>query len=358
MPRPFHFAVLFWGEHYRNHYFLDKFLPSMMAKGNFPLLDAVDGHKLIIACPKPDWLELQQSIVCNRVRHHVNFQWIEIDYPALRTDDNIRTNAILHQHKWFAKLLRETHDPNAIGSVWSPDVIVSTGLVERMLSWVDYYDVAICPVLRQAEEPLLAEVGSRREFSPREMTDLAIRYLHREMHPFIEPVHPKLTHAPYRLWPMPDGGLLLHGFFGLPIFMDYRTVSSDYREGNIDTCLRTGNFSKCERVHIVADSDEVSMVSLTPKDYKNYLEFEPESAGLYSNLRNVRTAWKFFGEDHVRKQMWRTPVRWHSVPLTQEWMDKEAKIERSLDFAIRETPLHKLAFDLPRKVSPYLPRFG
>lgn len=354
--RPFHFAVLFWGDHYREHYFLDCWLRSMLAPGNLPLLEVKDGHKIVVACPKEDWLELQQSIVVHAVRRHVSFQHIEIDYPSYGVDDNIRTGAILHQHKWMSVLLKETHDPAAIGSVWSPDCIVSMRLVERMLSWVGFYDVAICPVLRQAEEPLLAELEAtvfppgmdKRWLTPRHAAGLSIRHLHREMEPFIEPASRRLTHAPYRLWRMPGEGMLLHGFFGLPIFMDYRVVSSDYRDGNIDTCLRTGNFAACERLHVVADSDEVAVLSLTPKDFKNYQEFPDEAFGLYDYLSNVRTAWQFFGEDHIRRQMWRTPVRWHEFPLTPQWHEREAAIERGLALAIGSSPLHTLAFDLPK----------
>jgi hypothetical protein len=346
--RPFHFAVLFWGEHYREHYFVDKFLRSMMAPGNLPLLDAKDGHKLVVACPHHDWIRLLENEIFLRACGHVNPRHVEIDYPDPGPDDNIRTKAILHQHKWMNVLLKQTHDPNAYGSVWSPDCMVSMRLVERMFMWRGHYDCVICPVLRQAEEPLLEEIGDKREFTPRQAAGLSIRHLHREMEPFIEPVHQRLTHAPYRLRPMPDGGLLIHGFFGLPVFMDYGVVSSDYRAGNIDTCLRTGNFVACENIHIVADSDEVSVISLTPKDFKNYQEFPDEPFSAYRHFSNIRTAWRFFGDDKVRRQMFRTPVRWHEFPITEEWREKERAIERGLSWTTSDGLFPRLAFDLPK----------
>ena len=352
--RPFHFAVLFWGDHYREHYFLDCWLRSMMAPGNLPLLRAADGHKLVIACPREDWLNLQPSLI--PICKHVTPQWVEIDYPTYTTDDNIRTKAIHHQHRWMDVLLRETHDPSAFGSVNSPDTIVSMRLVERMLSWVGHYDCVICPVLRQSEEPLLAEIGNKRELTPRQAAGLSIRHLHRELWPYIEPVHRRMTHAPWRLWRMPDEGLLIHGFGGLPIFMDYSKVSSDYRAGNIDTCLRTGNFTSCDNIHIVADSDEVSIISLTPADAKNYLDFPNEPFSAYRHFYNIRQAWKFHAEDWVREQMFRTPIRWHEFPITEEWRERERWIERGLALAISENPATWLAFDLPRAASPYIPR--
>jgi hypothetical protein len=358
--RPFHFAILFWGDHYREHYFVDKWLRSMMAPGNLPILNAADGHKLVIACPRDQWRKLFEDPFVIAAKEHVGFEWIEIDDPDPGPDDNIRTKAILHQHKWFAKLLSETHDPKALGSVWSPDCIVSAGLVAAMRKWATKgHDVVICPVLRQAEESLLEEIGHDRWFTSREVADLSIRHLHHEMDPFIEPVHRKLTHAPYRLWPMPSG-YLVHGFFGLPVFMDYCVVSPHYREGNIDTCLRTGNFVACKNLHVVNDSDELSVVSLTPKDFKNYQTFPEEKLTRYDTLANMRTAYKFFGDDWVRRQMWRTPIRWHSEDITDEWLDKENEIERQMNFALDDNWFTKLRFDLPKqlksKVAPIVER--
>lgn len=348
--RPFHFAVLFWGDHYREHYFIDKFLRSMMAPLNFPLLDSKDGHKLIIATTKQDWQALAMHPLVSAASRHVNFHHIEIDHPLYTEDDNNRTGAILHQHKWFSELLRRTHDPKAYGSVWSPDQIVSDGFVFAMWRWRDQgYDCVICPVLRQSEEPLLAEIGDKRVLGHRETADLSVRYLHRECHPFIEPIHKRITHAPYRIWEMPNG-YLIHGFFGLPVFMDYSVVSSDYRDGNIDTCLRTGNFAKCRKVHIVYDSDELSVLSLTPADFKNYIDFPEEDQSRYDMLANVRTAYKFFGTDHVRRQMWKTPIRWHSKPLDDEWFARENEIENELNRVIGNGPINRLRFDLPKTV--------
>jgi hypothetical protein len=347
--KPFHFAVLFWGDHYREHYFIDKWLRSMMAPGNLMMLDAKDGHCLVIACPENDMVSLLQNPLVSEAQKHVGIKWVEIDYPNNGPDDNLRTKAVLHQHKWMSVLLRETHDPNAFGSIISPDCIVANGLVSGMRMWAAKgYDAVICPVLRQSEEPLLDEIGNERWFNPREVADMSIRHLHREMDPFIEPVHNKLTHAPYRLWPMP-GGYLLHGFFGLAVFMDYSVVGSDYREGNIDTCLRTGNFTTCKNLHIVNDSDELSIISLTPKDESNFFQFEYEVPRMYDTMSNIRTAYKFFGDDWVRRQMWKTPIRWHSEDITEEWVEKETWIERQMHFAIDDNWFTKIRFDLPKE---------
>lgn len=349
--RPFHFAVLFWGDRYREHYFLNCWLESMLAPMNLPLLNAADGHKIVVATTKEDWRAMRLDPRVERASRHVTLQHIEIDHPENVPDDNLRTKAVLHQHKWFGELLRKTHDPRAIGSVSSPDCINANNLVARMRNWEALkYDCVICVVLRQAEEPLLEEIGTERNLHTRRVADLSIRHLHQEMTPFIEPVHKKHTHAPYRLWPMPSG-YLLHGFFGLPVFMDYSVVSSDYRDGNIDTCLRTGNFAKCQNIHIINDSDEFGVISLTPKDFKNYHRFEDEPLTTHDTMANMRTAYRFFGDDHVRRQMWRTPIRWHAQDLDWDWATREEQIERQIATAIDDDWLAYMRFDMPPQLA-------
>lgn len=346
--RPFHFAILFWGRRYCEFYFIDKWLRSMMAPTNLPILKARDGHKIVVATTEADWDWMNTHPLVNEAKKHITWQWIEIDDPHIVEDDRNRTKAILHQHKWFGELLRKTHDRNAYGSVFSPDQIVSRAFVARMFQWADRgIDCAICIALRQAEEPLLAELGDNRDLPVREAASLSVRHLHREIEAFIEPMHAKMTHAPYRLWPMPSG-YLIHGFFGLPVFMDYSVVSSDYRDGNIDTCLRTGNFAKCKNVHIINDSDEMSVLSLTPQEYKNYPEFSDEPWSRYDNLSNIRTAWKFFGDDHVRQKMFRTPVRWHYEDIGPEWLEREEAIERDVQSVIDNNWLNWFRFDMEK----------
>jgi hypothetical protein len=52
--QPFDFIVSLWGERYRN-YFVDRCLPTLLAEGNFPVLRASEGHRLLIATTQADW---------------------------------------------------------------------------------------------------------------------------------------------------------------------------------------------------------------------------------------------------------------------------------------------------------------
>ena len=54
VTRPFYFLLSLWGEKYRN-YFVDRCLPTLLAPGNFPVLRAADGHRLLIATTRSDW---------------------------------------------------------------------------------------------------------------------------------------------------------------------------------------------------------------------------------------------------------------------------------------------------------------
>src|SRR5437870_4404090 len=75
--RPFHFMVAFWGERYRD-YFVDLFLPSMLAPNNLPLLQADDCHRLYAACTEEDWQAIKDLPIMQRVRRHAEPVWVKL----------------------------------------------------------------------------------------------------------------------------------------------------------------------------------------------------------------------------------------------------------------------------------------
>jgi hypothetical protein len=74
---------------------------------------------------------------------------------------------------------------------------------------------------------------------------------------------------PYRFWRVPSrSGFILHGFFAAPILMDYGIVDAHdvtcFSAGGFEEGYLQDNFYKC-RIHVVQDSDELGMLSLTPR---------------------------------------------------------------------------------------------
>jgi hypothetical protein len=69
-PRPLHFMVAFWGEHYRDR-FTNVCLPSLLAPGNLPRLSADNGHRLLIATTCSDWAAIENLPIMAKLTRYV-----------------------------------------------------------------------------------------------------------------------------------------------------------------------------------------------------------------------------------------------------------------------------------------------
>src|SRR2546430_6253959 len=84
--RPIDSMVPFWGDEYRA-YVTDYLLLSLMAKNNFPMLDARDGHRLLLATTREDWDAISRHQEFQRILPHVEPQLVEIGRPAHSSTD-------------------------------------------------------------------------------------------------------------------------------------------------------------------------------------------------------------------------------------------------------------------------------
>jgi hypothetical protein len=357
--------VAFWGERYRD-YFVDLFLPSMLAPNNLPLLQTKDGHRFFIAAPHEDWEAMRELPIMVRLQRHVEPCWVKIDSATETegTDAHARYAAMLeHMKVCFRTLLEAGYDPSSYGSFHAPDTIISDGMVASMLRSVRAgHHLLLVSALRQSEEGVLADIkawgllqpgpppsSTAHELilSPRVAADLAVRHLHPEMAVFEEGARDQPSLPPFRYWRMPEGrGILLHTFFGLPVLMDFSVVPATHTScldhDAFENVYITENFRGRGDVRMVPDSDEFSVLSLTPEavnhsapvratdDRRTVLRRE------YERMCDVRRSIEFYvlrKLDAVRRDLFRTPVRWHSGELDDVWRKEEGKIERLLDRA-------------------------
>jgi hypothetical protein len=371
--RPFHFMTTFWGEQYRN-YFLDLFLPSLFAPNNLPLLRCDGGHRFFIATTRSDWVNTKDSSALQRLRRYCEPVWIDISDPPdaeLAADSRARYEAMLrHMKACFRILLEAGYHPSAYGSFHAPDTIISDGMVASMLRSVRAGDhLLLCSALRQVEEDILADLEMRGLFSPNsnslELTvppriaaELNVRHLHPEMFAFEEGSPGQIAIAPFRYWRMPGNrGILLHTFFGLPVCMDFSVVPADHTRcldrDNFENVYISENFKDRTRIRMIQDSDEFSVVSLTPKAV-NYSPPAPVKGSHRSNLRksHVRLcgirrsveAYALGRLDAVRLGLFRLPIRWHTAEIDTLWRNEERRIEREIWWAADDylaLPPHK-----------------
>jgi hypothetical protein len=366
VKRPFHFMVAFWGERYRD-YFVDLFLPSMMAANNLPLLQAEDGHRFFIATPGDDWQSIKTLPIMQRIRSHAQPTWVEVNAQPENgsLDDKHTRYAAVIRHMGICQrtVLEAGYHPAAYGSFHFPDTIISDGMIASLLQSARAgYQLVLCPALRQTEEAVLAEIESlglwsslerpsatARELSlpPRLAADLAVRHLHPEMAVFEEGAQAQASLPPFRFWRMPQGrGILLHTLFIIPVLMDYsiadvaHTACLDHDA--IENVYVSTNFRNCRAVHIAQDSDEFMMLSLTPReiDHSVPVSASGQRSALrrhYDQLRDIRRSYEFYvlsKGDVIRHNLFGTPVRWHGQDLDEVWRQEERRIERLIAWAL------------------------
>jgi hypothetical protein len=364
--RPFHFMVIFWGPRYRAN-FVDLCLPSLLAPNNLPLLRSADGHRFMMATTKEDWQAIEGLPIMERLRRHATPVWVEIGSPEETPDtaDALARYAaiIRHQEVCYRALVKAAYHPRAYGSLLGPDVIVSDGMVAAMLKHARTgHHLVLRPALRQIEEDVLSDLqtrgligGARLSESAGDLTittrlaaDLVVRHLHPEVSSLEEGAPGQPDRPPFRYWRLSEGrGIIQRTFFALPVLMDYSVVPANHAacldQEAFENIYFAENFGNSGGIHAVQDSDEFSVLSLTPRAV-NYAPPAPAgelpSAGWkqdFDQLLNIRRSFQFYtrnGEDNVRRHLFQVSFRWHHAPLDEVWMREERAIDRLIERAV------------------------
>jgi hypothetical protein len=358
MNRPFCFMVPFWGQRYRE-YFVDRCLPSMLAPGNLPLLRAADGHRVLMATTRPDWEAIINLPVMDTLRTYAIPTLVDIPSPVSDTAPG-GADAIRHMNLCLRRLTEAAYGYRAYGCSLLPDVILSDGMVAALIRLAQAgYHLVLCTALRQTEETVLAELVDRglmpkpadsapsREaltIPPRVMADLAVRHLHPDVAIFEEdcPAQPFLP--PYRFWRVPGrNGIILHGFFAAPILMDYGILEDHhvacFDAGGFEDGYLRDNFYKNGRVHLVQDSDELAMLSLTPASVRQAMPRgrHRKRRSRLAQQWSIRASVGIYARrdrDLLKRDLFRLPIRWHPDDLDHAWHQQERRISAQIQAAV------------------------
>jgi hypothetical protein len=355
--RPICFMVQFWGRRYRD-YFVDLCLPSLLAPDNLPLLRAADGHLFLIAAPREDWDSIEHLPIMDRLRRHAPAKLIETPPPA----DNEYVTILRHQTHSLKRLFEAAYAYQAFGSAVWPDTILSNGLVAALLRFIDAgHRVVMQPTIRLAEEGVISDLRAMRlmprrarlsmtaealNVPPRVVADLSVRHLHPEVQIF-EEGHPcQPLHPPYRFWRVPNrNGIILHVFFATPVLMDFTAVPVDHAacldQADWESVYIGRNFSRCGGLHVVRDSDECGILSVTPTGIDRSVPYPTPrfggrwmpTAALLSNLRHSLAAYTRGQRDAVRRDLFRVSVRWHADDIDDVWRQEERRISALIERA-------------------------
>jgi len=336
--RAFDFMVALWGSEYRSR-FLRYCLTSLRAPGNLPRLSCEDGHRLLIATPTADWNALQQAPELQAIRAHIIPEWVPISDPASTPPGS--SAAVRQLNTCQTLLVQEAHRRGSMACMLWPDVVFSDGYVVALQRWAaDGHQLVLCASLRHCEEAVVEELRARGIFKenqplampPRSLADLSVRHLHPEVLVY-DLQHVRLPSLPAHLFVrVPEGqGLLLRTFDGQPLMMDMAAVCNHNTQ-----CLEVGlfeydyldeNFRDCRRIHIIRDSDECGLLSLTPAavGLDNPMQFSPR---VYS-IRAGAIKHTARGQKRIRAEMFKTAVKWHGGPLDEAvWSGRQGSFDQ------------------------------
>jgi hypothetical protein len=186
--------------------------------------------------------------------------------------------------------------------------------------------------------------GQALTIPPRVMADLFVRHLHPEVSIFEEEGTVLPPNSPFYYWRVPGGrGIILHTFYGAPVLMDFAMVNANHTEcldrDAFENIYNSENFGQSERIRIIQDSDEFSILSLTPtKDiFLQPTVKQPRWLQTYSHLCNIRESmWHHAGrnKDVLMRDLFRLPIRWNITDLDEVWMKEEQRVDRLINSAV------------------------
>jgi hypothetical protein len=372
--------VALWGERYRDR-LVSLCLPSLLAPGNLPCLRAEDGHRFLIATTRADWAVIERMPIMVELRKYALPVLVEVPEEK---DDGYAA-ALQRQTRCLKRLFEAAYPDRPYGCLLLPDLIISDGFVETLCRSVEAgHRLVLLPVLRQVEEDVLAALSTagllpERTLSaettqpvmvaPRMVADLAVRHLHPEVLVF-EEGHPcQPLYPPFRFWRVPNrNGIILHGFFGLPVLMDFAAIPSDHADclehDDYESDYLGRNFSRCGGLHIIQDSDECGILSLTekavdrspPRYIKRFGSGWMPQFALLANLRQSMARYIRPHHDLIRRDLFHLPVRWHADDSDEAYEREETRITALIDRAAGDYYSNGRAFPPRLSLDPkYLP---
>jgi hypothetical protein len=179
---------------------------------------------------------------------------------------------------------------------------------------------------------------------PRVLAGLAVRHLHPEVSIF-EDGHPEMPFVPpYRFWRVPGhNGIILHSFYGVPLLMDYGAIEthdlSCLDEDAYENVYLRRNFYREGGLHVVRDSDEFAILSVTPEAVcqKPTSRLPLGSLARLDPCVSIRVSMGMYARhdrDALKRDTFRQPIRWHADDLDAAWHAQERMVEATVERAV------------------------
>jgi hypothetical protein len=337
--RPFYFTAVFWGSVYRD-YFTDLLLASLLSPNNIPALNHRRGNKFLIATPRADWEALQEHPLFRRLQAYAEPEWLELE---VNPDDH-KMRIMSRGHRLVAS---RAFEDRAYGVFITPDLILSDGSVAAMERFAEAgKKVVLAVAIRYQHEPILAELeragylrlGEPLAIGSRDLMRIALRHLHSET---LRYEYDASWFAGYPIsvyWQVPGGdGVIIHSFSWSPLVVDYGALAhhdmKTFDHWTLDGDYVHSNFPTPSDVHVVTDSDEITLVSFT-KESDLHFDLRPYLAGRarwiidWYKIRAIQGLKDSKVIDPLKRHIFPTPVFLHSGEISDVWAQVRCKAAR------------------------------
>jgi hypothetical protein len=357
--RPFYFHVVFWGEKFRN-YFLDLFLPSLLSPDNIPALTGGRTNRLLVATTQEDWEKIQQTEIFRLLETYIEPVHLGIPNP----DGQGSTMWLMSQGQKAATEM--AFRDRAYGIALLPDLVLSDGSVAELQRLARLgKTLVLVPALRFAMEPIVAAFkaygwmlpGKPMELPARELMSVSLRNLHSEFlrYDWDAPYYAVFPIASY--WKVTNGsGIVVHSFSWAPILIDYSSLTvhrtETFNKSTLDDDYVQKNFPNVSTneayVHVITDSDEFSLVSMTPEaEYTFYplkerWEVKHWFFREWSKGNLLDEAFQNNAFDQLKRQLFLIPLKLHGGELSQDWDATVSRSEAIIWRYVSANALHRI----------------
>lgn len=346
---PFYFMVVFWGEEHRN-YFIDFSLSSLLAPGNIPALKNLEKSRFLISTTAEDWAALEQAPLFKLLKKYMQPEWLEIPMPSAEQN---KMNVMSSGH---LRLTQAAHEASALGINLNPDTIFCDDSMSRLQQLaMEGKRLVFHSAIRFELEGTIGEMTKRGLFEKdkplviqrREGVDISLRHRHSELNScnFLSPAF--WDYPVHTLRNIPgEHGLSIHSFSWAALLVDYGTIddhdTSTFDKWTLDGDYIYNNFQHIDaekEVHVVRDSDDIFIISVTPHDEANV----PDTPQVIKSINVIGDIYKgyliniVFCDDRIdvmKKLMFVEPVRMHSQDITPIWDEIERSLNKTLALSL------------------------
>jgi hypothetical protein len=317
---PFHFVNVTWGQGHTG-IFLDVSLPSQLSAGNLHAFQGIPGTLYKIYTTVADAKRIRQSPGYQRLCELVPTQLIEMKIDCHAPNHQALTDC-------QKKAIEEAEVAGAAVVFLAPDTVVADGGFVSLLrlAAAGKRAVMVAGVRLNKETFVPAYLEQCRPqgeveagISSRELVALAIDHLH--------PISKSLVWPPKSVWPSHLYWLVeREGFLGRcyhlhPVMVvtaqDRVSFSSTIDGDYVLHACREGE------VHIVEDSDELTLLEISPERY----EMGPSAIPMRESQIG---RWACLHANALHQSMLGRTIRFHRRELTPEWQ----RIQAESDFVV------------------------